>query len=63
MSVGKPGWDRDAPLNPGIPAIPDLFEIEKILGKKCECKTIKILHTIKFLSEGKNLKLKKNKER
>ena len=30
MSFGKPGWDRDASFNPGIP---DLFEIEKILGK------------------------------
>ena len=30
MSFGKPLWDRDASLNPGIS---DLFEIEKILGK------------------------------
>ena len=30
MSFGKPGWDRDAPLNTEILAIPDLFEIEKM---------------------------------
>ena len=31
ISFGKPGWDRDAPLNPGIPpAIPDLFEEVKL---------------------------------
>ena len=41
-SLGKPGWDRDAPLNPGIPAIPDLCEIYKNSGKKCECRTIKV---------------------
>ena len=30
MSFWKPGRDRDAPLNPGIPVIPDLIEF---LGK------------------------------
>ena len=30
MSFGKLGWHRDASFNPGIP---DLYEIEKNLGK------------------------------
>ena len=52
MGFGKPGWDRDAPLNPGIPAIPDLFEIDKNSGKNVSAELLKFLHTIKFLGSG-----------